>query len=192
MDSKSRKDQLNQSFISWLVLNPKDKVLICLAFFCMERVILLMEDILHQLIRRIYSTSIYSVSYIPGGAEFLPSTVSCQIAIFGGGGRKRIVNNHPPFRKDYPSLIYTGTFLCFDFWWHIVFTHFSLLGCFFRGIEFQIPLSWKHWRRVKATGNALLNTKRKGFRITFQPFLRSFGFSACFPSWGFRENWLPF
>jgi len=43
----------------------------------MDRAILL-EEILHPLRLVVYPT-IYKVIYIPGGAGFLPSTVSCHV-----------------------------------------------------------------------------------------------------------------
>ena len=44
-----------------------------------SHIILLMEDILHQLIGRVSHYLQHQVLYIPGGAGFLPSTVSCPL-----------------------------------------------------------------------------------------------------------------
>lgn len=47
----------------------------CETWQGITKVILLMEEILHQLLDTVVYPIIYSVWYIPGGAGFLPSTV---------------------------------------------------------------------------------------------------------------------
>ena len=49
----------------------------------MGDVLLLMEEILHQL-RLVVSPIIYKVFYIPGGAGFPPSTVGCPRKLVNG------------------------------------------------------------------------------------------------------------
>ena len=44
-----------------------------------SQIILLMEDILHQLIGSASNFLQYQVLYVPGGAGLLPSTVSCPL-----------------------------------------------------------------------------------------------------------------
>ena len=50
-------------------------------------VVLLMEEILHQLRLVVYPT-IYTVLYIPGGAGFLPSTVFQFLERFTNASKK--------------------------------------------------------------------------------------------------------
>ena len=62
-----------------------------------------MAEILHQLIGKLSHYSIYRVSYIPGGAGFLPSTVlksSPIFFVFFGGVKMKLSTKNLNYKKD--------------------------------------------------------------------------------------------
>ena len=61
---------------------------------------LLMEEILHQLIWYLVVPTIDSVLYIPGGAGFLPSTVSWVFARYNGQPSSKCIFHHATWSKN--------------------------------------------------------------------------------------------